>query len=240
MQSSNAHLRDDSVLYRSYAVPFIIFMLLTLLFPAADAFFTWDHPEAAWWQRAPEMLVYPLQTIICGGYLWWTRRGVEWDWAWKPCLLGALLGAVGIGLWLVPYFTGWAETGEGFDPGRIFGEGSAMFYIQYLLRFLRAVVIVALVEEFFWRGFLMRWVIDRDNPQSVPFGTASWKAYFVTTVGFILIHQPQDYAGAFIFGTLAYFLTVKTKCLTSLVVYHAMANLIMGLCAVTLDMSGLW
>ncbi len=240
MKKSSKIKQGDSILYRSYVTPFIIFMLLTLIFPVAETFFTWDHPEAAWWQRAPEMVVYPLQTLICGGYLWWTRRGVEWDWAWKPCLIAALLGAVGIGIWLIPYLSGWVETQEGFDPARIFGEGSTMFYIQYILRFLRAVVVVALVEEFFWRGFLMRWAVDRDAPQSVPLGTASWKAYLITTVGFILIHQPQDYAGAFIFGTIAYFLTVKTKRLTPVIIYHAVANLIMGLCAVCLGLSGLW
>ncbi len=238
-QPRRAELSDE-VLYRSYALPFIIFMLMLLLFPAADALFAWDHPEAAWWQRAPEMLIYPLQTLICGGYLWWSRRGVEWDWSWKPCLIGALLGIPAIGLWLFPYLVGWIDAHDGFDPARIFGEGSALCYGQYILRFIRAVVIVALVEELFWRGFLMRWIIDRDEPQRVPLGTTSWLAYLVPTAGFILIHQPQDYAGAFLFGSIAYLLTVMTKKITPVILYHAVANLVMGICAITLDLPGLW
>ncbi len=229
----------DEGLYRSYAVPFIIFMLLLLLFPASDAF-AWDHPEAPWWQRAPEMIIYPLQTLICGGYLWWSRRAVEWDWEWRSCLIGALVAVPAIGVWLLPYLAGWIDASEGFDPERIFGEGTGVAYLQYALRFVRAVVIVALVEEFFWRGFLMRWAVNRDEPQSVPLGTASWLAYLIPTVGFILIHQPQDYAGAFVFGTVAYLLTIKTKRLMPAVIYHAVANLIMGICAIGCDIPGLW
>ncbi len=235
-----AAAQGDSELYRSYVVPFILFSLLLLLFPVADATIAWDHPDAAWWQRAPEMIIYPLQTLICGGYLWWTRRGIEWDWKLRPCLAGALLGVPAIGLWLVPYFMGWVEVSGGFDPAALFGEHSAITYGQYFLRFLRAVVIVALVEELFWRGFLMRWCVNRDEPQTVPMGTHSWLGYGVTTLGFMLIHQPQDYAGALLFGSIAYILTIKTRQLMPVVLYHAVANLVMGICAISFGMSGLW
>lgn len=233
-------MMDENKLFKSYATPLIIFLLLSLLLLVIDSGWGWDHPNAAWWQRSPEMIVYPLQTIICGIYLWYTRRNITWDWSVKASILGALAGIIGIGFWLIPYLTGWIDESEGFDPARIFGADSCATYLQYTLRFLRAVVVVAMAEEFFWRGYLMRWCVDADEPEKVPFGTHSWKGYAITTVAFMLIHLPQDYAGAFIFGSIAYALTIWTKRLSSVVLMHAVANLIMGIAAVTLSLPGLW
>jgi len=232
--------QNDSILYSSYVLPLSIFLILMLLLQAAGMSIAWDHPSAAWWQRSPEMLIYPLQTLICGAYLWHTRRNVEWDWTWKGSLLAIPCAIIGIAFWLTPYIFGWIDASEGFDPARIFGKDSAACYLQYSLRFARAVLIVPLVEELFWRGFLMRWCINPNEAQKVPLGTHSWKAYFITTGAFMLIHNPQDYAGAFIFGSIVYWLTVTTRRLTPSILMHAIANLIMGICAIALNIPGIW
>ena len=56
------------------------------------------------------------------------------------------------------------ERLDGFDA-RMFGANplafdSAADWTSLSLRFFRAVVIVSLVEEIFWRGFLMRWLLE--------------------------------------------------------------------------------
>ncbi len=229
----------DTPLYRCYVYPFVLFISFTLLLSLVSGM-QWEHPAAPWWQQAPEMWLYPLQTVICAGYLWYVRRGIAWDWAWRPCLLGVLLGAIGIAFWLVPYVMQWVPQEGGFRPAEVFEGNSAAIAAQYTLRFARAVLVVPLVEELFWRGFLMRWCVDRDFPQTVPLGTPGLLPYLVTTVCFMAVHLPQDYAGAFIFGSLAYWLMVKTRCLMAVVAMHAVANLIMGLCAVFADMPQLW
>ncbi len=229
----------DTPLYRACVYPFVLFLAFNLLL-ALVAGLQWDHPAAPWWQRAPELAVYPLQTLACAAYLWCARRGVAWDWAWRPCLLGALCGLVGIGLWLVPYFAQWVPAEGGFCPEAVFGAGSAATIAEYALRFARAALVVPLVEELFWRGFLMRWCVNRDFPQEVPVGTHSWLGYGVTTLAFMLIHTPQDYAGAVLYGSIAYWLTVKTKRLTPAIAMHAVANLAMGICAVSCDLPHLW
>ncbi|MBR5186217.1 MAG: CAAX prenyl protease-related protein, partial [Akkermansia sp.] len=205
-----------------------------------EASWAWDHPSVAWYRRAPEMWIYPLQIVACGAYLWHVRRDVEWDWKLKPCLLGILAGVVGIGFWLVPYVTGWIPAEDGFDPVAVFGDNHVAIWVEYVFRFARAVIIVALVEELFWRGYLMRWCVNRDFPQTVPLGQGSWLAYIVVTVAFMLVHRPVDYAGAFVYGSLAYALVVYTKRLTPVVVMHAVANLIMGICAIKLNLPHLW
>ena len=234
-------MHTDSVLYRTCVYPLAIFMGFTLLLAFGGEAMEWDHPDAAWWQRAPEMWLYPLQTLVCGWWLWRVRNQIQWDWALRPCLAAVLLGLVGIGLWMIPYFTGWIpDEGNGFMPEKIFGAGSALTLAEYAMRFARAAVVVPFVEELFWRGFLMRWCINRDFPQTVAIGTHSWLAYGVTTAAFMLIHAPADWASAFIYGSLTYLLVVKTKRITPAIVMHATANAVMGICAIYFNLPHLW
>lgn len=232
--------QDDTTLYRTCVYPFVLFLLFNLLQAIAESALQWEHPDAAWWQRAPEMWLYPLQTLVCAAYLWHVRRGIRWDGTPGTCLLGALLGLVGIGAWLVPYAAGWVQAEGGFQPELIFGVGNIAVPLEYALRFARAVIVVPLVEELFWRGFLQRWCINRDFPQEVPIGSHSWFAYAGTTAGFMLIHVAADYPGAFVYGTLTYALVVRTRRLMPAVVMHAVANLVMGICAIGCDLPHLW
>lgn len=231
---------EEGELFRTYVVPFLLFLGCSLLLFAVEGAWKWDHTDAPWYRRAPEMWLYPLQVLICGAYLWHIRRRVEWKSTPAACCLGAVAGVVGIAFWLVPYVTGWIPAAPGFEPERIFGEGSAAVWVEYAFRFARAAIIVPMVEEFFWRGYLMRWCVDRDFPQSVPLGKGSWLSYLVVTAAFMFAHNVADYAGAFIYGSIAYWLVVRTRSLLPVVIMHAVANLIMGVCAVALNLPHLW
>lgn len=230
----------DTSLYRSSVYPFALFLAFNLLLWVLQSTLQWDHPDAPWWQRAPEMLVYPLQTLACAAYLWHIRTRIPWTCTWRGCGAGALFGLAGIALWLLPYYAGWVPDKGGFDPAAVFGASSAPVYVEYAFRFARAAVVVPFVEELFWRGFLMRWCINPDFPQEVPFGTHRWRAYILVTFAFMLVHTPADYAGALLYGTLAYILTVRIKQLMPVVTMHAVANATMGICALVSDLPQLW
>lgn len=232
--------QSDAELYRSCVLPFVVFIAFNLLLFVAEGTLSWDHPSAPWWRRAPEMWIYPVQTLVCAGYLWRVRRSLPRDGSPATWLLGALCGVVGIAIWLIPYVAGLVPDEGGFDPAGVFGADSAAVPLEYALRFARAAVVVPFVEELFWRGFLMRWCINRDFPQDVPLGSHSWPAYLITTLGFMLVHVTADYPGAFIYGSIAYLLVVRTRQLMPVIVMHAVANLIMGIVAVTWPLPQLW
>ncbi len=232
--------QSDAALYRCCVLPFVLFIAFNLLLFVLEGTVAWDHPDAPWWRRAPEMWLYPLQTLVCAGYLRRVRRGIPLDGSLGSCLLGVLCGAVGIGIWLIPYLAGWVPNEGGFEPERVFGDSSAAVPVEYALRFMRAALVVPFVEELFWRGFLMRWCVNRDFPQDVPLGTHSPLAYIATTLGFMLVHVTADYPAAFIYGSIAYWLVVRTKRLMPVVLMHAVANLIMGIVAVAWPMPALW
>jgi CAAX prenyl protease-like protein len=165
-------------------------------------------------------------------------------------------GAVGIGFWLMPTvlydawgmtgkaegvlaYLGFAERNEGFDPGLF--ENPAAYWGSLIFRFIRAAVVVALVEEIFWRGFMMRFVCDWEGDYwKQPFGRASWISYGVVTGLFMLAHAPEDYAGALIYGSLTYLLCIWSKNLGACVIMHAVANLLMGIYIMRSGNYGLW
>ena len=129
---------SEQKLFRTYVVPFVLFLALNLLLWGVDASWAWDHPSVAWYRRAPEMWIYPLQVLVCAGYLWYVRRGVEWDWSLRGSLLGVVAGVVGIGFWLVPYVTGWIPAEPGFEPEVVFGDNAAAVWVEYAFRFAPA------------------------------------------------------------------------------------------------------
>lgn len=247
---------DPVRLTRAHVVPFAVFMAFMLVLPLADGLIGWDHPMAPWWRQDVAHFIYPLQTLVTLALLFHYRRSYAFDWSWKWSLLAIPAGAIGIFFWLLPtmaydfYGMSGKTTGilswlgvdaraDGFDPS-VF-ENPAAWWISVLLRFLRAAVIVAFVEEIFWRGFIMRFVHDWEGDYwRQPFGRASWKSYLVVTGLFMAAHAPVDYAGGFIYGSLTWLLCVWSKNLGACVVMHAVANFLMGIYIMQTGKYGLW
>jgi CAAX prenyl protease-like protein len=97
------------------------------------------------------------------------------------------------------------------------------------------------VEELFWRGFLMRFLVDQDRPlMKIPFGTHRWRVFWIVTVAVMLIHNTSDWPGAFVWGSLMYFLAVRTKSLGACIVMHAVGNLLLGLYVMKTGLWGFW
>lgn len=248
--------QDPVQLTRAHVVPFAVFMGCMMVLQLLAAAFEWKHPDAPWWRQDLAHLVYPVQTLVALAVLahYWKRYEFRWSWKWT--MAGVAFGAVGIGFWLLPtvLYDHWGLSGkpdgvlgwlgvdarrEGFDPG-VF-ENPAAWWAAVVLRFLRAAVVVALVEEIFWRGFLMRFVCDWEGDYwKQPFGRATWKSYLIVTGLFMAAHAPVDYAGALIYGSLTYLLCIWSKSLGACVVMHATANFLMGLFIMATGKYGLW
>ncbi|MGB0992100.1 MAG: CAAX prenyl protease-related protein [Akkermansiaceae bacterium] len=247
-------LQSDKTI--AHVLPLAVFMVLLLFAGVGE----WKHPEAPWWRHFPEQWVYPLQAIIALVLLIFFWKNYDFKWS-RQVWFGALMGAVGIGFWILPtQIHSWMELDgkqegllkylgvmprdDGFNPQDLadkFGGSQAVWWSSFLFRMFRAVVIVALVEEIFWRGFLMRFLLNPDRDYwKVPFGKPSWLSYLVVTFGFVLAHAPVDYLGALIYGSLTYWVAVRTKSLLACVVMHGVANFIMGCYAIHFAKYGLW
>ncbi len=190
------------------------------------------------WMQAPEYWLYPLQTLICAALLAWFWRRYELR---APAGLPyALLVAVLVWvIWISPQaFLGFAPRTIGFNPDS-FAAQPAAYWFTVVLRFLRLVIVVPLVEEIFWRGFLLRYFID-EKFDRVPLGTFSWLSFAVVTLGFTLVHSPADWVAAAITGALYNTVAYRTKSLTACVLTHAATNLLLGLWIMHTKQWGFW
>lgn len=94
--------------------------------------------------------------------------------------------------------------------------------LSLAMRVLRATLIVPIVEELFWRGWLMRWLID-PKFEEVPLGKYLLSSFLLVALLFALEHGPYWDVG--LLAGLAYnFWMVRTKRLSDLILAHAVTN----------------
>jgi hypothetical protein len=188
--------------------------------------------------RHAEFWIYPAQTILCGALLLWFRRCYEFH-RLKNVVFTLFIAVAVFGIWIAPqYFLNFAPRNVGFDP-TLLKNNSATYCSTILFRFLRLVVVVPVVEEIFWRGFLLRFVID-EHFERVPFGKFNWLSFLVVTAAFTFSHLRPDWPAAFITGALYNVVAYRTGSLASCVLGHAVTNLLLGLWIMQTHQWGFW
>ena len=216
----------------AYVVPMAVFLGALALVGALKKI------GGSFWLDAPEYWLYPVQTFICAGLLFWYRREYDFHGVRQP-LLALGIGIVVCVLWISPQaFFGVAARTEGFNP-TLFADQPVAYWSTVALRFLRLVVIVPLVEEIFWRGFLLRYFVD-EKFDRVPFGTFTWLSFAVVTVGFMLVHSTADWPAAAVTGALYNWVAYRTRSLGACVLGHAVTNLLLGIWIMTTRQWGFW
>jgi CAAX prenyl protease-like protein len=104
-----------------------------------------------------------------------------------------------------------------------------------LFRSFRAVLLVPILEELFWRGWLMRWLINSDFWR-VPLGAYAQSAFWITALLFASEHGPFWDVGL-IAGVIYNWWMVRTKSLGDCILAHAVTNA--ALCAYVI-VTGEW
>jgi uncharacterized protein len=195
-------------------------------------------PGAGFWLATPEYWIYPAQTLLCGALVLWFSRDYDLG-APRRVWVPAVIGLVVFAIWIAPQqFFGFGPRLSGFDP-EIVGVHSAGYWTTVLLRFLRLVVVVPLVEEIFWRGFLLRYFID-EKFTTVAVGAFSWLSFTVVTLLFGFSHSREDWIAALICGALYNLVAYRTRSLSSCVVAHAVTNGLLGLWVMQTRQWGFW
>jgi CAAX prenyl protease-like protein len=106
-------------------------------------------------------------------------------------------------------------------------SGSALLSWPVLtLRMIRAVVIVPIIEELFWRAWLMRWIIDPDF-QSVPLGKYTAQSFWIVAALFASEHGPYWDVGLAA-GIIYNWWMVRSRSLGDLILAHAVTNFILS------------
>src|SRR5687767_5148281 len=154
---------------KAYLAPFVAFLGFLALNQVVSGIF--DGQAGAWPIAEPRPWVFPLQTVVCAVLLWRGWKQYEMAAPGRP-LVAIAIGLLVLAIWIAPQaWFGFAPRRDGFDP-TYFGESGPAYLATVGLHFLRLVVIVPLLEEIFWRGFLLRYLIN-ERFTAVPFGTYS-------------------------------------------------------------------
>jgi len=192
----------------------------------------------SFWLQHPEYCVFPLQTIVCAALLvrFWPAYSLQRP---RQIAFGTIVGVVVFAFWISPQaIFGFPARMSGFNPD-LFGAQPGLFLTTVVFRFLRLVVVVPLVEEIFWRGFLLRYLINEKFDQ-VPFGTFSWLSFLVVTAAFGFSHSSADWPAALLTGALYNWVAYRTKSLSTCVITHALTNLLLGVWIMSTKQWGFW
>ncbi len=219
----------------AHTVPFAIFMLGL----AAVSAVKWLAPDSPHLLLAePAYWIYPLQSLACAIALivYWKNYSFGSQRA-LPLALG--VGAVVLLLWIAPEaFFGFDKRLDGFDPTAF--EGSlGLYWGTVIARFFRLVIIVPLIEEIFWRGFLQRYLIQ-ENFTAIPFGKYTHLSFWGVALAFASVHWGPDFIPALITGALFGWIAIRTKSLLACVVAHAVTNLGLGVYIMWTQQWGYW
>jgi len=138
--------------------------------------------------------------------------------------LAVVVGVVAIAIWIGidPFYPKFGHATP-FDPTTIVSLPQRhMFFIS---RVVGAVIVVPLMEELFWRAFLIRWLVKEDF-KSVAVGTFSWLSFAVTVGLFGAEHN--EWLAGLICGALYNGLYYKRKDVFACVVAHAVSNAVLA------------
>ena len=195
-------------------------------------------PGASLWRAAPEFWIYPLQTVLCAALLIFYWREYGFHPLRRPIFTISVALLVFV-LWIAPQqFFNFPARLVGFNPDA-FAASLLSYWPTLIVRFLRLIVVVPLLEEIFWRGFLLRYLIS-ERFETVPFGTFSGLSFTIVTLGFGLSHSMADWPAALITGALYNLVAYRTRSLSSCVLTHALTNLALGLWIVATKQWGFW
>lgn len=205
--------------YFRYIAPFAVFMILSEV--------------QRFYHGAALFGIYGLKAGITALLLFFLFRGhteeITGKWDWKAAALGVLVFAVWIapGLWKMP-------APGAFDP-RPLGDGLP-FWSAVAVRTAGASLVVPVMEELFWRSFLMRYLVRPDFLGVRP-GTYTRFSFWAVVFIFMLAHKPWEWPQTVFAGAAYGGYLVKTGNLKGCILAHAVTNFCL---AVYVTAAGAW
>jgi CAAX prenyl protease-like protein len=200
---------------KSPAVPFVAPFALFMVFLILEG----------WWPDQ-HYLIYVPKTLCVGAVILWYWRSLP-SLVPKSPLISILIGIVGVILWvgLDPWLVHYDQPLVGRNPFQLYPAGEA--WTLFGFRLLGITVVVPILEELFWRGFLMRWLIKEDFT-TVPLGTYTPLSFFVTTAFFAAEHGSEWALGAIV-GLIYGWWFIRTESLGSVMLAHGVTNFLLAL-----------
>lgn len=223
-------------------LPFAVYMLCGALEPTADKPFKLGPIDI---EYIDYPMVYTAKILITMAAMVAVGSGYR-QFPFRVTLLAPVVGAVGVVAWIGICKLNLEKTLLGplgldaviglgkrsaFDPFARWPDDPQWAYGFLTVRFWGLVFVVPVIEEFFIRAFVMRFVIETEW-WKIPFGTLTPLAIAAGTLVPVLLHPAEIFAAA-VWFTAVTWLMFRTKSIWDCVVAHAVTNLLLGIWVVS-------
>ena len=193
--------------------PFAVFMAFVM----AESAFT-EHVY----------LLYIVKTIVVGLILLYFKdrySEINKSVSFNDICIAVVLGIIVFFLWINMTWD-FAILGQprSNNPYELLGKEA--FYIAIFFRIYGSAIVVPVMEELFWRSFVIRW-IDNNNFTSVPIGTFSITSFITTVLLFGSEHNL--WLAGIMAGILYNLLLYYRKSIFLCIISHAVTNFILGI-----------
>lgn len=217
-----------------YVVPFVLYLLFSQIAVYYSDLYPW---------------LYIATVIMVSGAAIYLLSGRNVIQAHGKMLPGIAFGTVGIFIWILlsasnadeavrSFLPVWLQPDQrlGFNPF----EAISSPFLAWLFIFVRLMglgLLVPVVEELFWRGFLMRWVISA-NWEEQPIGVFTLRSFLWIVLLFTLAH-PEWFAAA-AYCILINILLYWKKDLWLCIVAHSISNFVLAIYVLLTASWALW
>ena len=201
-------------LWLAYVLPMVAFMVLTTVESSAS--------------KANYIWLYLAKVVMVTATLLWFKRPLKDIRPKANVLIPAILVGLAVFIeWvLLDKWIPYPHLGQRTSLDPFAAIDSPILRSLFLVaRFYGLVVMVPVMEELFWRSFLLRYFSDSYFTE-LPIGTFSWEAFFTVAVGFSLVHT--EWLVAFICACAYALLLRQTKSIFACIVAHGTTNLALG------------
>ena len=194
-----------------------------------------------WYPTYYTWVIAATTVMMLIAFPWYLKTPLNFSW-WS-----VIIGVVGIFAWIGLY----ELDNRLFHLGDLFGKSRAAFnpftelkhdpkwMWQFIfIRFAGLALIVPVIEEFFLRGWLMRYIDDPDWDE-IPLGEAGKYALIGVPIYAVVQHLNEPLA-AVVWFSMVTWLYLRTKSIWNCVIAHAITNLLLGLYVIKTGTWELW
>lgn len=206
-----------------FALPFALYVVLSQV----SAQFSNHYP-----------LFYTVCVLLTGMATIFLLRGKAIVKMHRNIAPGIIFGSIGIVTWIflcrlhleqsiIRFLPDWLHPDNrmSFNPFQAI-ENPLGQWSFVAARLLGLAVLVPVIEEIFWRGFLLRWIISPEW-QDQKIGDFTLKSFLMITLLFTLAHP--EWLAAAVYCSLINILLYWKRDLWNCIVAHGTSNLLLGL-----------
>lgn len=194
------------------AVPFAVFMAFIMLESSLSGYV---------------YQIYIVKTIVVGFLLLLFKdryTELKWSAPIKDILTALIFGLVVFVLWINMTWD-FAVIGKLRSENPFEKVSGNLLYPALFFRIFGASIIVPVMEELFWRSFVIRWT-DNNNFLSVPLGTFTMRSFIITVLLFGSEHTL--WLAGIMAGVIYNILLYYRKDLWLCIIAHAVTNFILA------------